>query len=311
MDSLFFQSFILASSIFALVKSADYFIDYAEKIGTSLRLPAFIIGIVVVALGTSLPELATGVSSVLNGETDMMVGNVLGSNVANVLLGLGAVVLIANKSLVTKQNIFHVHFPILIIAMVALIFLAWDKEITRGESLVFWGIGGAYLWFLLTQKEEVSMFEKQTPFHWYYVPLLLISLAGVLVSSELAVRAAINVATGFGIAKTVVSATVIAIGTSLPEMMVVLSALRKNQVDMAVGNILGSNIFNILLILGVGSSISALQLSDITYNVILPFSIASFFVYWAISHDKEITRQEGLAMVFLYLLFVGKLVDLI
>ncbi len=114
-------------------------------------------------------------------------------------------------------------------------------------------------------------------------------------------------AESLGLAKTALAATLVAIGTSLPEMMVVYSALKRKNVELVIGNIIGSNIFNILLIVGVGASITTLSVSSLTLTVILPFAVGATLIYWMISIDKQITKQEGLAMTFLYILFIGKL----
>ena len=114
-------------------------------------------------------------------------------------------------------------------------------------------------------------------------------------------------AESLGLAKTALAATLVAVGTSLPEMMVVYSALKRKNVELVVGNIIGSNIFNILLIVGAGSAITTLEVSELTLHVILPFAVGATLIYWMISIDKRITKQEGLAMTFLYILFIGKL----
>jgi len=308
MESLLLQAFVFVASIFILVRSSDYFIINAEKIGLALRWPHFLTGVLIVAIGTSLPELATSIASITEGETDMLLGNVLGSNVANIFLGLGLVFFLANKTVSFKHNIFDVHFPVLIMATTLAVFTALDGQITQLESLFFHGVLFSYLWFLFSDsKPSHNPLEKHPPFRWVYVAGCVLGLLGLIVSSKFAVGSVIFIAEAMGLAKTALAATLVAIGTSLPEMMVVYSSLKRKNVELVIGNIIGSNIFNILLIVGIGSSLTTLEVSDLTLTVILPFAIGATLIYWMISIDKRITKQEGLAMTFLYVLFVGKL----
>lgn len=321
--SLLPQILLFAVFTFVLVKSADVFIQNAVQFGRSLRWPSFLTGVLIVAVGTSLPELATGIASLLKADPakgligDMTVGNVLGSNIANVFLGLGLVVVMANKSIKFKQNIFHVHFPILMIATIAMIFMITDRVLYAWEGFIFFGIMASYLWFLfIDQKSSIREKFHHTPFKWKYVLFIVLGLTGVIVASDMAIGAILSMGEtiidmlGYDdIVNTALSATLVAVGTSLPEMVVVFSALRQNHAEMAVGNILGSNIFNLVLILGVSSMISDLHVSDFNFMLNLPFAVATFFVYWAISKDQSITKQESLAMTFLYLLYIIQLVS--
>ena len=313
---------VFVVTTFFLVKSADIFIENAVKFGQSLKWPSFLTGVLIVAIGTSLPELATGIVSLIKVDPvsplvgDMTIGNVLGSNIANVFLGLGIVVVVAGKSIKFKQNIFHVHFPVLMIATISMIFMLTDKVIYPWEGMIFFGIMASYLWFLFVDHKK-SITEKlhHVPFKWKYIWFILIGLTGVIIASNFAIGAILSIGNllieimGYDeVVNTALSATLVAIGTSLPEMVVVYTAVKKNQAEMAIGNILGSNIFNIVLILGVSSMIRTLHVSDFNYYLNLPFAVASFFVYWSVSKDQNISRQEALAMTFLYVLYVIQLI---
>ncbi len=308
MENFILQTLIFVGATYILVKSSDYFIDNAEKLGSSLKWPHFLTGVLIVAIGTSLPELATSMASVFRGETDMVIGNVFGSNIANIFLGLGLVFFLINRTVPFKHNIFDVHFPILIMAMTLAVLTAVDGNITRVESTFFFGVLGAYLWFLFADsKSHKKILEHHEKFSWKYVVGCAVGLAGLILASRFVIDSVIFMAELFGFAKTALAATLVAIGTSLPEMMVVYSALKRNNVEIVIGNIIGSNIFNILLILGTTSMFSTLFVSDLSMKVIIPFAIAATAVYWVISIDRKITKQEGLAMTFLYVLFIGKL----
>ncbi len=303
-----FAIFVIAT--YGLVKSADYFITGVEKLGICWKLPHFITGVMVMAIGTSLPEFATSMASVLKGESDMLAGNVLGTVIANIFLGLGLVAVLTRSNIKFKQDVFQVHFPIFILSIVLTVLTIWDGKITNIEGIFFLGVMAAYLWFLFSADKEDH--PKELKFKWRFLLIPAVSLVGLAISSEFVVRSIINLAGLLGLAKTALSATLVAVGTSLPEIMVGFTMIRKKLFDMMVGNVLGSNIFDILLIFGAGSLVGGgLLVSDLTLKILVPFMVATLFIYWAISKDKEITRQEGLAMTFLYILFIGKLYGII
>jgi len=309
------QLLIFALSIFFLVKSADVFVENAEKLGKSLGFSSFITGILVLSIGTSLPEFATSIASLLKNSPEIVIGNVLGSNIANVFLGIGLISFLARKNIKFTQNIFKVHVPIYIIATSATVLALLDGIILFGEGLVLIIIGAGYLWFLF-ENQKSSFLEMKGQFKWQYVFLVLLSLAGVVLSSEFTIRSTLQLSTLLGIGTTVLSASLIAVGTSLPEIIVGITTIKKGKFDMLIGNILGSNIFNIIFVLGGGSLFSYLLgveliADSVALTVLIPFSIASAIVLIGSGLDKEITKQEGLAMTAVYLLFLGMLFGVI
>jgi len=307
---LLIQIGIFLASTFVIIKSADILVDNGEKLGVSLKIPQFIIGILVMAIGTSLPEMATGISAALKGETDLVIANMLGSDIANIFIGLGLIAFITGKSIKFKQDVFEVHFPILIMSALGVFISLLDRVITFKEGIVFVLVLSAYVWFLFSRDQIREKEEKQTiPFQWKYPLMIVIGLVGLASSADFLINSILSIATLMGIAKSALAASLVAIGTSIPEFAVGLSALKKGNTEMLIGNILGSNIFNILLVLSVTSFISPLEASDQTMNIILPFFISSVFVYWVSKKDKQITIQEGAAMTILYIFFLGKLFD--
>ncbi len=304
------QLAIFVIATYGLVKSADYFIAGVEKLGICWKLPHFLTGVLVMAVGTSLPEFATSMASVLKNESDMLAGNVLGTVIANIFLGLGLVAVVARSNIKFKQDVFQVHFPIFILSIVLTVLTIWDGQITLIEGGFFLGVAVAYLWFLFSADKEDH--PQNLRFKWRFLLIPVVSLLGLALSSEFVIRSIIQISEMAGLGKTALSATLIAVGTSLPEIMVGFTMIRKKLFDMMVGNVLGSNIFDILLIFGMGSLVGGgLLVSDLTLRILVPFMVATLFIYWAISKDKEITRQEGLAMTFLYILFLGKLYGII
>jgi len=301
----FIQATIFLVSTFVLVKSADYFIEAVEKLGHCWKMPHFITGVLLVAIGTSLPEFSTSIASVLKDETDMLAGNVLGTVIANVFLGLGLMSVLTNTNIKFERNIFAVHFPIFIFSVTLAILTMFDGKVTWEEGIFFLGTCAAYLWFLFAKKEKDDM--PDVKFSWKLLIIPVLGLVGLAISSEFVIRSIIVISELLGFEKTVLAATLVAVGTSLPEMLVVWVMIKKRNFDMIVGNILGSNIFDILLIFGIGSLISPLQISTLSLQIIAPFMVATLLIYWGVSKDKEITKQEGLAMTFLYIFFIGKL----
>ncbi len=312
---IFIQLLVFSVSIFFLVKSADIFVVNAEKMGKSLGFPSFITGVLVLSVGTSLPELATGIAAMLKNSPEIIIGNVLGSNIANVFLGIGLISFLAGKNIKFEQNIFKVHVPIYIIAISATVLTLLDGVIVWGEGLVLMLIGISYLWFLF-ENQKSSFLQMKGKFQWRYVFWILVSLAGVIVSSEITIRSTLQLSSLLGIGTTVLSASLIAIGTSLPEIVVGLMTIKKKNFDMLIGNILGSNIFNIVLVLGGGSVLSRFLGVEILSNaiittVLIPFAIASAIILIGSGMDKEITKQEALSMVGIYILFLGMLFGVI
>ncbi len=293
-----------------LVKSADYFIGAIERIGLSLGLPEFFTGVLFVALGTSLPELTTGLASVWQGEADMLTGNVLGSNVANVLLGLGLVVFLSGKRIHYQKNVFSGHIPILLIATALATFAMLDGQIVRPEGCLLLGVLGSYLWFLHSETPAIKMVDGKREFDWKDFAVAGGALLGILVSSHFLITSVITLAEMLNLAKTALAATLVALGTSLPEMVVVYAALKNGNPDIAIGNVLGSNIFNIVLILGLGAVVAPLPVSELNLTVLLPFMVATTVLYWGVSQTREVTRQEGFSLTMFYVLFLAALYKL-
>ena len=297
--------FIIATAV--LVKSADVLVENAEKLGNSFKLPHFITGVLILSIGTSLPEFATGVASVMKGETDMLVSNIIGSDIANIFLGLGLVSVIAWRDIKFRHNIFDVHFPVFVMSVFALWIMMADRVITMAEGSVFLVILITYLWFLFRRDQHEKNPPPYQKFSWKYVILVVVGLAFLIGSSDILIDSVISLAELFGIAKSTLAGSLIAVGTSLPELVVGYAAIKRGNVEILVGNILGSNIFNILLIVTAGTMIAPLEVSQVTFGIMLPFLIGAAVIYWVTSKDQKVTIQEGIVMTALYVLFLGKL----
>lgn len=350
---IFTTLLILLGSALLLVKAADILVTNAEKLGLSLKVPPFLVGVIILSIGTSLPELSAGISATLKGHSELVTADIMGSNIANIFLGLGAVAFLTRRHITFKQNVFEVHFPILVMSVFAFVISIWDRVVTAGEGFIFLIILLAYLWFLLAKHQHPSMEKKECsfelnnqvvkktgiinqfqllksfrynllphsrkkhqhepiiPFVWRYPIKILLGGIGLAVSAHFLVESLIKTASLFGLAESVLAASLVSISTSLPEMVVGFKAAKKGNYDALVGNILGSNIFNILLIVSITSFITPLKVSDEAIYLLLPFFVGSIFIYWVSKKDKQITMQEGAAMTILYCLYLGKLYGLV
>lgn len=306
---------VLALSLFFLVKSSDVFTDSAEKIGIAFNLPAFIIGITIVSVGTSLPELLTSIFAVKSGTTEIVIGDVVGSNVTNIFLGLGVLPLIIGFFKITK-NLVSVDLPILLGSTFFIAVTCLDGEFTFVEAL-FALVGFAiYIRYAVSEHSEYKAKKKlengqPTPrIKPITIIRLLISCVALYFSAEYTVDSIIEISKLLDIGTSVITASVVALGTSLPEIVSSAMAAKKGKIDIAVGTLLGSNVFNAFAIMGISGLISPLTIPhNMTHYGIYMLIMATLF-YIFITIDREITRFEGGLLIIFYGLFIGKLFNM-
>lgn len=261
------QIALLILGFVCLVKGSDWFVDGSAGIATKFGIPQLIIGLTIVAMGTSAPEAAVSITAAANGNADITIGNIVGSNILNVLiiLGLSAVVF----PLKVEKSTLKIDIPVTIFATVLILVLGLDGNITRLDGIILLIIFISYMVFLLlsaTKAKNVSRellldesgenqeSEKQKPL-WLLIILSIVGLALVILGSRLVVKSATYIAKYFGWSERLIGLTIVALGTSLPELFTsVMAAVKKNS-DIAVGNIIGSNLFNILFVVGLSSLI--------------------------------------------------------
>ena len=316
-----FQSFILLIIGFVfLIKGADFFVDGSASIAKQLRVPSLIVGMTVVAMGTSLPECSVSVTASLAGNNSLAISNVVGSNIFNLLVVCGVCAIIT--PLAVHEDTRKRDFPVSIVCAILLLAAGWlEMSISRVEGIVFIVCFAIFLVVMIRSALkaraagiEVEVEGEDAKILPVWKSLLFIILGGVAIKygGDFGVQtgvvlekidAASDIAAAFGMSQTLIGLTICAIGTSLPELVTSIVAARKNEVDMAVGNVIGSNIFNILLVLGVGSAIS--PIAFITENAIdLVFLIFISILCWIFSCSrKEIRRGEGIFMVALYIVY--------
>ncbi len=303
-----------------LIKGADFFVDGSSSVAKILKVPTIIIGLTVVAFGTSMPELSVSVTAALRGSNDLAVSNVLGSNIFNLLVVLGCCALV--KPVAAKWSLLKKEFPFSILITIILLLVDSDFSIMkildgnqgfvlgRWAGLLFLILFVLYIYATVksafrSRAEAKDMEEEE---YKTMSPLksgiyIVIGLIGIVWGGNLVVDSASNIALTFGWSQTFIGLTIVALGTSLPELVTSVVAARKGENDLAVGNVVGSNIFNILLILGVSSFITPITL-DVTavYDTII-LIIASIVVYVSAISKREIQRKEGILFLVCYFAF--------
>jgi len=316
-----FWTIIFIISLAVLIKASDYFTGAAEKIGLYFGLPPFIVGVTIVAIGTSLPELISSIAAVLNYSSEIVISNVVGSNITNIFLILGLAAIIGKKAKLTYELI-HVDLPLLAASAFLLAITAWDGVFSLPEALLC--LAGAVIYFIYavnTEKEHKNsvmgkqakslLKEKEKRFDKQLLAGLLISGTFIYLGAEYTVKAVIQLSELLKIGKDIIAISVVALGTSLPELMVAISAAKKGKPEMAVGNVLGSNIFNSLAVMGVPALFGTLIIPASILGFGLPMMILATLLYFFTTQDREITRWEGWMFIVFYLFFIGKLFNLL
>ena len=310
---LFVQFAILLISIAVLVKSANYFTDSAEKIGLYFGIPSFIIGITIVSVGTSLPELFTSIEAVMNNNSQIVIGDVVGSNIANILLVLGLSFVIS-KNLQLTYDITKVDIPMLAASAFFLFICSINMQFTFLDGILsILALFIYILYALLSEKNEfIKLKDKKTYTKISIkVPLMLIiSAVAIDFSSKYAVLSIINISKLLNIGTEIIAASVVAIGTSLPELSVSISAARKGNIEISVGNIVGSNIFNTFGVMGIASLFGTLTITKDMLYMGIPVMIFATLMFIFSIQKKTITRWEGWMFIVFYLLFLAKLFNL-
>ena len=305
-------------SLFALLKSSDYFTNAAEKIGLTLGLPSFIIGVTIVAVGTSLPELISSIFAVASGNSEIVIGNVLGSNIANIFLVLGVVAVFAKK-IETDYEIWKIDLPIFFASTLFIIITCFDGVFNIWEGII--GLCGivTYLIFAATSSlnEKISGNEekekkKELKKEGVLLQLIILLVSGffIFLSAKYTINSVIELSSIFNIAKDLIAVSAVAIGTSLPELMVGMQAARKGNAGLAFGNVLGSNIFNSFAVLGIASLFGSLAIPTSMITLSIPVMIGSSFLFLFMVQDRQITLWEGIILILAYVLYMGKVFGL-
>ena len=304
------QLALLALGFVMLVKGSDWFVDGAAGIAAKFRIPQIIIGLTIVAMGTSAPEAAVSITAAMGGSADITVGNIVGSNILNVLVILGLASAIVPVAV--GKSTLKIDIPFMIAISVIFLLLGWDGTITRIDGLVliafFVTYIGYMIWEALHSNEEGDEI-KDMPI-WKMLLSTVIGLALVVWGADVAVDAATKLAQIFGMSERFIGLTVVALGTSLPELFTSVTAARKGNADIAIGNIVGSNIFNILFVVGLSSMVIDVPFAA-NFRIDMLVAIAAcVFIWLAALKSKKLARWAGFTMLlgyvgyFVYLLMV-------
>lgn len=305
--------------LIVLIKGSDWFIDAASYIARKFHVSEIVIGLTLVSIGTSLPELATNIYASIEGEGDFAVGNVVGSNIANValVLGIGAVLMrkIPSSGTIQKRD----GTTMIIVYLIFFIFCFFNNSekgefiINRYESIIFLIIFSVYMYILFFSsdnnkneiEDEVHKHESKFSNIVSASLVFIIGLLAVYLGSNLMVDNAVCSAEKLGISKAVIAATIVAFGTSVPELAVTIAGVVKKEEAIALGNIIGSCIFNITLVIGVSACINPISASSQSVYVLTPFMIFTgiLLLIFMIS-DSIISRKEGFALLLIYLIFM-------
>ena len=298
---------IFVCSLAALIFASDKFIGAAEKIGYSMGISPFIIGVTIVAFGTSLPELATSIIAVLGGTSEIVVGNVVGSNITNILLVLGLTAM-AVGTLKIERDIMKDDIPLLIGSSLLLWFALSDLRFSIIEAIIFLsGLAGFLIYSIKGQSEPKREKIKTGPLTYV---ILLAAGTAVYFAATYTVSSISDLATGLGVNPSVVSLSLLALGTSLPEIVVSISAARRGQHSLALGNVIGSNLFNTYAVMAIPSFLGEVVIPENVMSFSLPFMVAMTVVLWLVTMAKEISFWKAGMLVSFYIFFIAELIRL-
>ncbi|WP_042273699.1 calcium/sodium antiporter [[Clostridium] dakarense] len=317
-----------------LVKGADIFVDGSSSIAKILKIPPIIIGLTIVAFGTSAPEAAVSITASINGQNGMAIGNVIGSNIFNLLMVVGASGFIS--TLLVKKSILSRELPFVLITSLLLIILSTDMFITNSSSYTLSRIDGAillllfagFLYYLISSAlksrnssldidetsldievidRDVIVQQKSSPMS-KSIFLSVVGILAIILGGKIVVDCASDIASSFGVSDQLIGLTVVAIGTSLPEFVTSIVAATKGESDLALGNVIGSNIFNILFVLGISALISPMTVDPKLFIdgvvMIIATIITSFFAF----RKNNINKYESLTLMILYVAYMAYLI---
>ena len=299
------QVSLLIVGFIMLMKGADWFVDSASKIADMFGIPQLVIGLTIVAMGTSMPEAAVSISAAMKGSAEITIGNVLGSNILNILIILGLTSVIRAVSVQKSTIKCEIHFMIAVSVLLT-VFGVFDGTVGRLEGGILWVFMIIYLLYLLrmakngqpSDDEIPPLSKKDTPLR--LVLLVLIGVVMIVWGSDITVDAATSLARIFGMSERFIGLTIVALGTSLPELVTSVTAAIKGKSDIAVGNIVGSNIFNILFVVGSTALITPVAYSaNFMVDSIVAIG-ATVFLWVCVIMKKKLNRPAGVVMLLAY-----------
>ncbi|MBR1802273.1 calcium/sodium antiporter [Candidatus Saccharibacteria bacterium] len=315
------QFLILIVGFVVLIKGADVFVDGASATAENFKVPKMMIGLTIVAFGTSAPEFAVSVKSILSGNTDMLLGNVIGSNVLNILLIIGLSAMI--KPLIVQSNTVKKELPIVLLMTLIFAVLLLDNifdpgaiaNFSRQDGIVIVLAFSIFVYYLISMNRARKLVEEEKTDEKPQMRLLkaliftVLGIAAIVVGSNLVVDSASKIAGIFGVSESMIALTIVALGTSLPELVTSIIATKKGEVDLALGNVVGSNIFNIGIVAGIPTAIFG-GISQISFNIVdlAVMIFSAVFLYLFARDDRKISRLEGGILLVIFVIYYSYVV---
>ncbi|MCL0077195.1 calcium/sodium antiporter [Dehalococcoidia bacterium] len=313
MLSLLIWGTVFVVSLYVLIKAADYFTDAAEKIGSSLGIPLFVVGVIIVAIGTSLPEFSVGIFAALANASEIVAGDVVGSNTTNISLVIG-IGIAMSKKMRFDHRVSKMDLAFLLGSAFLLPITMWDGVVTSLEAVLFLITLVFYLIYTVWagKKQNAAEIGQAAPakLHWKNLGILIVSLVFIYLGATYTVEAIVRLAEIFGVGKEIIALCAVALGTSLPEVTVTIAASRKGMTEMIFGNIVGSCIFNALGVIGVSGLIAPLVVPRVILTFALPLMLTTTLFFFFLVQRKEFARWQGMLLLAGYVVFVGAVVAL-
>ncbi|WP_419724728.1 calcium/sodium antiporter [Terrisporobacter petrolearius] len=304
---------ILLIGFLFLIKGADFFVEGSSSIAKKFKIPSLIIGLTIVAFGTSAPEAAVSITAAMRGQNEMAIANVVGSNIFNILFVVGVTAMI--KPIYVQKSTILKEFPFLLLSSIVLAILAYDvwfqgyneNILTRADGLIFLALFIIFIYYLIDM--AINSNDETSEENYKVMPLsksILLSiggLLGIIIGGNFVVNSASDIAMSLGMSENLVGLTIVAIGTSLPELATSIVAAKKGESDIAIGNAVGSNIFNILFVLGVSSCISNVPVQVEAFTDMFVMIVSTIIVYVLAISNRKINKVEGIIISLLYIAY--------
>lgn len=292
---------LLAVGFVFLVKGADWFVGGASSIAARLGIPQLVIGLTIVAMGTSAPEAAVSITAALKGSADITIGNVVGSNIMNVLVILGLAASLTTISVATSTIFREIPFMIAVTAL--LLILGLDGTVTLMDGVILWGAFLVYLGYLFRMarngEADVEEISADRPI-WKSALWTVVGLVFIITGSNVAVEAATDIARALGLSERLIGLTIVALGTSLPELFTSVSAAKRGNADIAIGNIVGSNLFNVLFVVGTSALVTPIPFATAFRTDAMIAIVTSVLLFVCCLHRSRLSRKSGFTLLASY-----------
>lgn len=301
--------FFLIVGFILLIKGADFFVEGSSSVAKLLKIPPVIVGLTIVAMGTSAPETAVSISAGLQGNNEIALSNIVGSNIFNLLIVVGVCAVI--KPFVADHSIMKRDYPLTILISAFLWFFARDGQLSKMEGLLFMAAFFTYIGYMIyTSLKNRSQVDVPADTHSpaKSIVFILLGLAGVIIGGDWVVKGASAVALNFGLSQNLIGLTIVAIGTSLPELVTSIVAARKGESGLALGNVIGSNIFNVLFILGFSVFLTPIAVGAESVIDMIILLASTVFMFILVKKNKQVTRTQGFLSIVLYIAYTAYII---